>query len=93
METTAAHPLEAASVPELLTLQIREEHPTGTIAAVARYIGVKETTLYAYVADPSATNHRLPEPATLRDLLTQLRATPEVIERAMRLWAAAKGAA
>lgn len=94
MDTSpAAHPLEAATLPELLRLQIAHEHPTGTIASVARYIGIKEPTLYSWCADIGAAGSRIPEPATIKDVLRQLNAAPEVVEHALRLWAAAKGAA
>ena len=93
MEPTAAHPLEARTLSELLRLQIAHEHPTGVMTKVAEHIGVKATTLYAWTADPSATNYRMPEPATIKDVLRQLNAEPEVVDHALRLWAAAKGAA
>jgi len=87
------NPLDASTLPDLLRAQIKIAHPTGTFSRVAEHIGVNPTTLYAWVAHPSASNYRKPDPTTIREVLAALNASPEVVERALRLWAAAKGAA
>ena len=78
--TSPAHPSDAATLPELIRLQMRRSYPLDTVAEVATKINIQRHSLISWVA-----GRRNPGAATLRDLLTKLKADEGTILSALVL--------
>lgn len=88
MSNDPTNPLDAETIPDLLTRQMALYARLATVAAVARDADINERALRAWL-----DGSRMPTPDNLRETLLKLRAADAVVTHALRLWAAAKGAA
>jgi transcriptional regulator with XRE-family HTH domain len=77
---TEPHPSEAASVPELIRVQMARSFPGQTLDHIAGKLSLNRHTVHAW-----RTGKRRPGAAALRDLLTRLGAEEATITAALLL--------